>query len=221
MSTEISTSPTSAVPNFNSIPDWKRRLPMQLTFARMALCPLLVILLLREDILSGWLAALIFMIASVTDWLDGWFARRYHAQSNMGKFMDPIADKILVASALIMLIPTGRIHPILVLVLLARDILIGGIRSVAAADNLIIDAKPTGKWKTALQMVAIPAILIKTPIFNLPIAEIGNTLLWVSVGLSVISAYQYVQLYADVRAVRKQAKRDKRKQAQTQRNETP
>ena len=113
----------------------------------------------------------------------------------MGKFMDPIADKVLVATVLIMLIPTGRVRPELVLLLLARDILIGGIRSVAAADNVIIDAKAAGKWKTALQMISIPAILIATPLAGLPLYELGAILLWVSVILSIFSGYQYVQLY--------------------------
>jgi CDP-diacylglycerol--glycerol-3-phosphate 3-phosphatidyltransferase len=87
------------------------------------------------------------------------------------------------------------VSPVLVLLLLSRDILIGGIRSVAAADQLIIDAKATGKWKTAVQLVAIPAILIPSPFLGLPVYEIGSVLLWVSVVLSLISGFQYVQLY--------------------------
>jgi CDP-diacylglycerol--glycerol-3-phosphate 3-phosphatidyltransferase len=165
----------------------------------MAACPLLVVLLHLDGLTWDWLAALVFVSASITDWFDGWLARKYDAQSNMGKFMDPIADKILVASALIMLIPSGRVQPILVLTLLSRDILIGGIRSVAAADRLIIDAKPTGKWKTGMQMIAIPALLFNTPIFGLPIYEIGLVLLWVSVALSLISGYQYVHMYYESR----------------------
>lgn len=165
----------------------------------MAVCPLLVGLLMVDGEIWGWIAALVFVAASVTDWLDGWLARKWNAQSNMGKFMDPIADKILVAAALIMLIPDGRIHPVLVLTLLARDLLIGGIRSAAAADMLIIDAKPTGKWKTGIQMIAIPAVLINTSIFDIPVSGIGVILLWVSVVLSLISGYEYVQLYFESR----------------------
>lgn len=179
----------------SSIPAWKKRLPMQLTWGRMAICPLIVATIQIDLPWTHWLAAALFVLASVTDWLDGWAARRFQAQSNMGKFMDPIADKILVASVLIMMVPSGRVGPVLVLLLLARDILIGGIRAVAAADNLIIDAKPTGKWKTGLQMVAIPAILIPSPFLGVPIYEAGLTLLWVSVVLSLISGAQYIQLY--------------------------
>ena len=114
--------------------------------------------------------------------------------------MDPIADKILVASVLIMLIPSGRVGPVLVLLLLARDILIGGIRSVAAADNIVIDAKATGKLKTGMQMVGIPCILVYQPVFGVPVYETGLVLLWVSVVLSLISGYQYVQLYIEGRS---------------------
>jgi CDP-diacylglycerol--glycerol-3-phosphate 3-phosphatidyltransferase len=95
-----------------------------------------------------------------------------------------------------MLIPSGRIGPLVVLLLLVRDILVGGIRSVAAADNLVIDAKSTGKWKTGVQMAAIPMLLFHTPLLGLPLYEIGYGLLWVSAILSVLSGMQYANLYA-------------------------
>lgn len=180
----------------DSIPAWKRALPMWLTWSRMLVCPVFVVFLSLEAPIWGWLSALLFVAASATDWFDGYFARKYNAISNLGKFMDPIADKILVATVLIMLIPSGKVGPVLVILLLTRDILIGGIRSVAAADRLIIDAKPAGKWKTALQMAAIPAILIPGDAFgDVPVNDIGGVLLWMSVILSLISGGQYIQLY--------------------------
>ena len=109
----------------------------------------------------------------------------------MGRFMDPIADKILVLGAIIMLLDMGRVDPIMVFLFLARDIFIGGLRSVAAANNIIISAKPFGKWKTAFQMLAIPLLLIYEPVFAIPIADIGYYALWVSVGLSLISGAEY------------------------------
>jgi CDP-diacylglycerol--glycerol-3-phosphate 3-phosphatidyltransferase len=151
--------------------------------------------LFPTEAVFGYLAAALFILASLTDWWDGYFARKYDAVSNFGKFMDPIADKILVSSTLIMLIPSGRVDAVLVVLLIARDILIGGVRSVAAADNVIIDAKSSGKWKTAVQMIGIPAVLIREPIFGLPIHMIGYILLWVSVILSLISATQYLHGY--------------------------
>jgi CDP-diacylglycerol--glycerol-3-phosphate 3-phosphatidyltransferase len=185
--------------------DWKKRLPMQLTWARIAIAPPIVALVYYQDVAyrgaedgawCGYVSAALFVLASVTDWFDGALARKYGAVSNMGKFMDPIADKILVSSVLIMLIPSGRIGPLVVLLLLVRDILVGGIRSVAAADNLVIDAKSTGKWKTGVQMAAIPMLLFHTPLLGLPLYEIGYGLLWVSAILSVLSGMQYANLYA-------------------------
>lgn len=182
------------------IEPWKKELPMWLTWSRMAVCPIFLFSISSHQPIWGWISAVLFMLASATDWLDGHFARRYNASSNMGKFMDPIADKVLVATVLIMLIPSHRVGPILVILLLTRDILIGGIRSIAAADQLIIDAKPAGKWKTGLQMVSIPALLLPTgALGGLPLEVIGLGLLWISVILSLVSGYQYVQMYRESR----------------------
>jgi len=173
---------------------------MALTWGRIAICPFVVALMAIDSATARWVAAALFIVASITDWFDGALARRYGVESNLGKFMDPIADKILVASALIMLIPLGHAHPIMVLLLLSRDILIGGVRSAAAADGVVIAAKAAGKWKTGLQMVGIPMMLIATPIFGLPILQIGQGLLWFSVILSVISGIEYFRLYLSERS---------------------
>lgn len=166
----------------------------------MAVCPLFVVFLSLHEPMWSTISAVLFMLASVTDYFDGYYARKFDAISNMGKFMDPIADKILVASVLIMLIPSHKVGPILVLILLARDILIGGIRSVAAADQVVIDAKAAGKWKTGLQMLSIPAILISPDVFRTEkVYQVGIVLLWSSVILSMISGYQYIRVYLDTR----------------------
>ncbi len=145
--------------------------------------------------LSGVIAAFLFILGGITDWLDGSLARKWNVQSNMGRFMDPIADKVLVSSALIMMVSNGRADAILVLLLLVRDILIGGIRSVAAADGIVIDAKAAGKWKTALQMGAIPVLMIDFAAIDLPIHKTATVVLWVTVILSLVSGAQYVRLY--------------------------
>lgn len=169
----------------------------------VAAVPLTAVVLLMAKPLAGWIAAGIFILAAITDWLDGYFARKFNAQSTMGKFMDPIADKILVSTILILLVPGGAVHPVLVILILGRDILIGGIRAVAAADQLIIDAKAAGKWKTAVQMVAIPAVLINVPLatdslgplYDISTQTIGHGLLWISAVLSLISGIEYINLY--------------------------
>lgn len=164
---------------------------MMLTYARAVAAPVLLAILMSGWTAAGWVASVLFVIAALTDWFDGALARKYGTESNMGRFMDPIADKILVLGAVVMLLAMGRVDPIMVFLLLARDIFIGGIRAAAATNNLVIAAKPFGKWKTALQMVAIPLLLIYEPLFGLPIGDIGYYALWVSVGLSVISGAEY------------------------------
>ena len=164
---------------------------MILTYARAVAAPVILGILMSGWSFAGWASAILFMVAALTDWWDGMLARRYNVESNMGRFMDPIADKILVLGAIVMLLAMGRVDPIMVFLFLARDIFIGGIRSVAAANNLIIAAKPFGKWKTAIQMLAIPCLLVYEPIAGIPIADIGYYGLWVSVGLSLISGAEY------------------------------
>lgn len=174
---------------------WQHQLPMILTYARAAAGPVILGVLMSGWAWSGWAAAILFVLASLTDWFDGYFARKFKVESNMGRFMDPIADKILVLGAIIMLLTMNRVDPVMVFLFLARDIFIGGIRAVAASSNMVISAKPFGKWKTAFQMSAIPCLLIYDPIFSIPIADIGYLGLWVSVALSLISGIEYTWGY--------------------------
>lgn len=151
--------------------------------------------MMGNELSGNLIAAILFMLASISDYYDGYFARKFNAVSNMGKFMDPIADKVLVTSILVMLVPTGRVEPWMAIIILARDNLIGGLRSVAAAENIIIDAKPAGKWKTALQMVAIPAVMIDQRYMGIPFEKIGYWVLWGSTILSITSGFQYYFAY--------------------------
>jgi CDP-diacylglycerol--glycerol-3-phosphate 3-phosphatidyltransferase len=168
---------------------------MALTWSRIGVCPFLIAAISMHTETWDWIAAVLFILGSITDWFDGYYARKFNVITNMGKLMDPIADKILVASALIMLVSLGRVGPVIAILLLSRDILIGGIRAVAAAENVIIDAKSAGKWKTGMQMVSIPAIIIHVPVMGLPVYEAGCVLLWISVILSILSGFQYTQHY--------------------------
>lgn len=174
----------------NQISQW----PMIATYSRIAIAPFMFIVLIDWK-WAGVVAAILFALASVTDWLDGYLARKLNATSNMGKLMDPIADKILVTIALIILLDMQRIDPFMVTLLLCRDTYIGGLRAVAATNQVIIAAKPFGKWKTALQMIAVPCIFVFDPVLNLPVYDIGYGLLWISVLLSVLSAFQYTWGY--------------------------
>lgn len=167
------------------------KLPMAMTYLRMILAPIIMATLHSNTLFAGWIAAVLFTIGSITDWLDGYLARKWQVESNMGKFMDPIADKILVLGALLILLAMGRVDPFMVFLLVGRDVFVGGIRAVAAANQVIIAAKPFGKWKTATQMVAIPCLMIYEPLWNLALPDFGYFLLWFSVVLSLISGIEY------------------------------
>lgn len=174
---------------------WQKNLPMAATFFRISITPFIVVAFLSDITGSDWICALLFILGSITDWLDGYWARKYAAESSMGKFLDPVADKILVLGSLIVLLHAHRVDPIMVLLLLSRDIFIGGLRSVAAADGVIIAAKPFGKWKTALQMLALPLLFIKLFAFGISFQVVGYGLLWISVILSTFSGLQYTLGY--------------------------
>ena len=171
--------------------DWKSHLAMSATYFRMIASLPIVLIVMFPFPNYSWVVAILFILASLTDWLDGYWARKYDSVSVIGKLMDPIADKLLVLGALIMLLSLGRVDPVMVLLLLARDIYIGGIRSAAAAESIIIAARPLGKWKTGVQMTGIPCLLLENEGLPLPLHFIGYFLLWVSVLLSLASGLEY------------------------------
>lgn len=135
-------------------------LPNLLTLARVAAVPLIVIIMLSDSRAAGLWAAAIFGAAAVTDFIDGWLARKWGVVTVLGKFLDPLADKLIVMAALIMLIPLGRIPAWAVFLVLGREIIITGLRSIASSEGIVIDASDLGKYKTIYQMVAIPGLLL-------------------------------------------------------------
>ncbi|MFM6928300.1 MAG: CDP-diacylglycerol--glycerol-3-phosphate 3-phosphatidyltransferase, partial [Bdellovibrio sp.] len=175
-----------------AVTEWQKNLAMRITMSRIFMVPVIVAAMWPNTLAWNIVAAACFILASTTDYFDGYYARKYGSVSNFGKFMDPIADKILVTSVLAMLLSLGKIDAWMVIIILARDNFIGGIRSVAAADQIIIDAKPAGKWKTAMQMVAIPIVIIGNMDPWIPyLDKIGYGVLWVSVILSITSGIEY------------------------------
>ncbi len=184
------------------MPKWQKNLPMWLTLSRMIFAIPIAVFMNSPELGTRIATAVLFIIASSTDYYDGYFARKWNAMTNWGKFMDPIADKILVTTILVMFIPAGKIATWMVIILVCRDLVIGGLRSIAAADGLVISAGQGGKWKTALQMIAIPAVMIGYELFDIPFVTIGNLMLWVSTVLSLTSAAQYFWLYEKARLTR-------------------
>ncbi len=166
-------------------------LPNRLTILRVGLIPAFVALLSVNTPLMQVLAALSFVIASLTDWMDGWYARRHGQETDFGKLMDPMADKLLVMAALVLLVAQNRAPWLAAVVILAREFVISGIRLVATAQGRVIAADKLGKYKTALQMVAIP-MLVLAPVLGLWCAQGGEVLLWGSVVLSIASCASYI-----------------------------
>lgn len=179
---------------------------MQLTMSRVYAVPFIIFFLNQSKFFFAILAAVLFIVSSITDYFDGYFARKWKLVSNLGKFMDPVTDKILVLGVLIFLTHKDFLDPYVVILLTVRDTFIGGIRAVASADQIIIDAKSSGKWKAGLQMGAIPALILGKSYhgqyeadyfleFFKWVGHIGYGLIWVSSLLSVVSAIEYYNIY--------------------------
>lgn len=164
-------------------------LPNKLTVGRMIAVPFFIAAYMMEYYL---VAFVIFVVASATDWLDGYLARKYNLVSNFGKIMDPLADKILVYSAFCLMIPQ-QVPGWMLIIILAREFVVSGMRTVAASEGIVIAAGMSGKIKTVLQMIAVP-LLILAPAF--PGAEWLNMLaqgfLWASLVMTVYSGCEYV-----------------------------
>ncbi|MEK6628207.1 MAG: CDP-diacylglycerol--glycerol-3-phosphate 3-phosphatidyltransferase [Bdellovibrionota bacterium] len=171
------------------------KLPLYLTLSRIVLVAPTAVFLYWDTDLGRVLAAFCFMVASITDYYDGYYARKLNAVSNLGKFLDPVADKILVSSVLILLMQKNLVDPWMIILFVARDTIIGGVRAAAAANNIVIDAQTTGKWKAALQMIAIPMLLLNDLHPNFSNNRLGYGLLWLSVLLSLKSGFDYCRSY--------------------------
>lgn len=178
--------------------------PNILTLFRMLCMPVMVGMLLLKDPEWDFIAALVFTVASITDFFDGYIARRWNIVTIYGKLMDPLADKFLVAAALVMLQELDRVHPLIVILLICRELAITGLRALASAEGVIIQASDSAKWKTATQMTAIPLLMANREFFGLPFPHIGSYLLYVSLLISLGSATQYVvKFFAGIRKKRK------------------
>ncbi len=166
-------------------------LPNKLTVLRVLMIPFFVVFMLM-DIVPGmdkWIALAIFVIASLTDLLDGKIARKYNLVTNFGKFMDPLADKLLVSSAMICLVEMGRLPAWIVIIIISREFIISGFRLVASDSGIVIAASYWGKFKTVFQMVMVIVMIMDLgPSF----AVVETILIYVALILTVISLIDYV-----------------------------
>ena len=166
--------------------------PNHLTLFRIASIPLLVVLLLFSNKICALLGAIVFSAASVTDLLDGFLARRYGLESTLGKFLDPLADKLLVSAALIMLIPHGRIPAWIAFVIIGREIAVTGLRAILTEKGVVMGAAELGKYKTGFQVAAIIPLLIHYTYFNVDFHVVGMVLLSIALVLTVWSGARYL-----------------------------
>ncbi len=181
-------------------------LPNLLTFGRVAIIPLVLWLIDRGSPRDCLWAALVYALAAITDLLDGYLARRLNVVSVLGKFLDPLADKLLVTALLIVMVRMGRISEWIVVLLLSRELAVTGLRSLAGSEGVVIAAGDDGKSKTALQMVGILCLLIGYPYhINLGILDlglvdlvpVGRALVLISLFFSITSAFSYFSLFAE------------------------
>lgn len=166
-------------------------LPNKLTVLRVIMIPFFVVALMLEggaNQMYRYIAAAIFVIASFTDFLDGNIARKYNLVTNFGKFMDPLADKLLVCSALICLIELGQLPAWMVLIIISREFIISGFRLVASDNGVVIAASYWGKWKTVFQMISVILLILNIEALSM----VTNIALWIALGLTVISLIDYI-----------------------------
>jgi CDP-diacylglycerol--glycerol-3-phosphate 3-phosphatidyltransferase len=189
---------------FNTVPN-------RLTLLRIAFVPLVVAFLFIGRPTWDLVAAITFGVAAATDYFDGYIARSRQVITVYGKLMDPLADKFLVVCSVIMLQYLGRIHPIVVMLLISRELAITGLRALASAEGVIIAASGGGKWKAVTQMIAIPFIMVKQGLFGIPLYPIGLVLLYVSLAMSLWSAKDYVIDFFKAIAEQRKQKANERK----------
>lgn len=163
----------------------------KLSLLRMLMTPLVVIFLYFQGPVLCILAALAFIFAAITDWMDGYIARRFNMVSRMGKFLDPLADKVLICSVLIMFVKLGWAPAWVVIVIVCRELVVTGLRAMAIDEGLVLAADKFGKAKTVLQIGAITPIILHYPLFGFQIWPMGEVLLYASMILAVYSGVNY------------------------------
>ena len=174
---------------------WVRDLPNQLSLCRIATTPILLFLFPFPYDVSRLFCAGLFVLAAVTDALDGFIARKFKAESALGALLDPIADKLLTTSVLVLLVYSGALWPWMSGLLLCRDVAMSGVRQIASDQGVKIPVSMTGKWKTLFLDVALVCLMVDQPLMGLPFREVGMVAIWVALVLSYYSAWLYISDY--------------------------
>lgn len=175
----------------------KINLPNRLTILRMVLTPFLVYFMLTDWRFSPLLSFIIFAAASITDFIDGKIARDRNLVTDFGKFLDPIADKIVVLSILICMITKGLCSPVVVVIVIFREFIVSSLRLLAATNSVVLAAEKSGKVKTAFQMLSVTLVLALCSVQSLfgaeiPVKTISNILMWITAVLTLYSGVEYI-----------------------------
>lgn len=173
------------------------KLPNILTISRIVLIPAMIAAFYIKGEEGSWTAFALFIVAAATDFFDGYLARSWNQQSKLGQFLDPVADKLLVAAAIFMLVAVDRISGLTLLpaiIILSREILVSGLREFLAEIRVSVPVTELAKWKTALQLIAISFLIIgdAAPPY-LPSMFLGEALLWIAAALTLYTGYDYLR----------------------------
>jgi len=168
-------------------------LPIALTLVRIVLVPLVIVFLISSERVHVLIAAVIFLAASLTDWLDGAIARRTNQVTRLGTMLDPVADKLLVAAALVSLVQVDMVPAWMALVIIGRELAVTGLRGVALSMGVVVPASRLGKWKTVTQYVALTLLILEkgVPAEFVPFHLVSGVALWIAMGATVFSGLDY------------------------------
>jgi len=171
--------------------------PNLLSLSRILSVPIFIVLMLEPSVVRTLAAGIVFSLASATDWLDGYLARKWGQVTKMGKLLDPIADKILIMSALVILVHLRPdiVHPWMAILIIGREFAVTGLRAIASSDGIIIPAETVGKYKVGAQITAVLSLLLDFAFIRDWMKYLGKYALWVAMILSVYSALQYFRTY--------------------------
>jgi CDP-diacylglycerol--glycerol-3-phosphate 3-phosphatidyltransferase len=165
----------------------------QLTMGRVIIIPVFMAAFYLPGSLGHLLSGILFIIAALTDWLDGHLARKRGEVTAFGRFLDPVADKLLVAAALVLLVSADMAPAILAIIIIGREITIGALREWLAQRATVVHVSLIAKWKTGLQMTAISVLLLHETTLGIPLHDVGLVLLWIAAVLTLWSAYDYIR----------------------------
>jgi CDP-diacylglycerol--glycerol-3-phosphate 3-phosphatidyltransferase len=172
-------------------------IPNLLSLSRILSVPVFILLMLEPNPVRALAAGIVFSLASATDWLDGYLARKWGQVTKVGKLLDPIADKILIMSALVILVEIRPdvVHSWIAIVIIGREFAVTGLRAIAASEGIIIPAETVGKYKVGAQITAVLSLLLDYYLTREWLRDVGSLALWIAMILSVYSAVQYFRTY--------------------------